>query len=76
MTLEEAKRVVEAVSSKLDDNANIIWGAQLTPDLQNTVRAMLVITGVKSPQIFGPARTLSSKRRGELEDNLGIEFVD
>ena len=76
MTLEEAKKVVEAVSSKLDENANIIWGAQLTPDLQNTVRAMLVITGVKSPQIFGPARTLSSKRRGELEDNLGIEFVD
>jgi len=76
MTLEEAKKVVEAVSTKLDDRANIIWGAQLTPDLQNTVRVMLVITGVKSPQIFGPARTLSAKRREELEENLGIEFVD
>ncbi|MBD3262844.1 cell division protein FtsZ [Candidatus Woesearchaeota archaeon] len=76
MTLDEAKKVVEQVSTKLDDNANIIWGAQLTPDLQNTVRAMLVITGVQSPQIFGPARTLGTKRREELEDNLGIEFVD
>ena len=37
MTLDEAKKVVEQVSTKLDDNANIIWGAQLTPDLQNTI---------------------------------------
>jgi cell division protein FtsZ len=76
MSLEEAKRVVEAVSAKLDDKANIIWGAQLTPDLQNTIRAMLVITGVKSSQIFGPKHTFSAKRRAELSSNLGIEFVD
>jgi len=76
MSLDEAKKVVEAVSAKLDDKANIIWGAQLTPDLQNTIRAMLVITGVKSPQIFGPKHTFSAKRRAELSSNLGIEFVD
>lgn len=72
MTLDEAKKVVEAVSSKLDDKANIIWGAQLSPDLQNTIRAMLVVTGVKSPQIFGPKRTFSSKRKEEMEKDLGI----
>jgi len=76
MTLDEAKKVVEAVSSKLDDKANVIWGAQLSPDLQNTIRAMLVVTGVKSPQIFGPKRTYSDKRKEEMEKDLGIEFVD
>jgi len=76
MTLDEAKKVVEAVSSKLDDKANIIWGAQLSPDLQNTIRTMLVVTGVKSPQIFGPKRTFSSKRKEEMEKDLGIEFID
>ena len=76
MTLDEAKKVVEAITSKLDENANIIWGAQLSPDLQDTIRAMLVITGVKSPQIFGPKRTFSAKRKEELEKNLGIEFID
>jgi cell division protein FtsZ len=76
MSLDEAKKVVEAVSAKLDDKANIIWGAQLTPDLQNTIRAMLVITGVKSSQIFGPKQTFSARRRSELSTNLGIEFVD
>jgi len=76
MTLDEAKKVVEAISSKLDDKANIIWGAQLSPDLQNTIRTMLVITGVKSPQIFGPKKTFTAKRKEELEKNLGIEFID
>lgn len=76
MSLEEAKKVVEAVSEKLDDTAKIIWGAQLSPDLQNTIRAMLVIVGVRSPQIFGPRRTYSDKRREDLSADLGIEFVD
>ncbi len=75
MSLEEAKKVVETISSKLSDNAKIIWGAQLTPDLQNSIRAMLVVTGVKSPQIFGPKKTFSSKRKEELENNLGIDFI-
>jgi cell division protein FtsZ len=76
MSLEEAQKVVEAVSEKLDDNAKIIWGAQLSPDLQNTLRAMLVIVGVKSPQIFGPRRTYSDKKRTDLAEHLGIDFVD
>ncbi len=76
MTLEEAKKVVEAVSNKLAPEASIIWGAQLSPDLQNTVRAMLVVTGVQSPQIFSPKKTFTDKKKTELEQNLGIEFVD
>jgi len=76
MSLDVAKKVVEAVSSKLDDTAKIIWGAQLAPELQNSIRTMLVVVGVKSPQIFGPRRTFSDKRRTDLAKDLGIEFVD
>ncbi len=76
MTLDEAKKVIETVTARLDDSAKIIWGAQLSPDLQNSVRAMLVIVGVKSSQIFGPKRTFSDKRREDLADDLGIDFVD
>ncbi|MBW2999433.1 cell division protein FtsZ, partial [Candidatus Woesearchaeota archaeon] len=54
MTLEEARRVVEAISDRLDEDAKIIWGAQISDDLQGTIRTMLIITGVKSSQIFGP----------------------
>jgi len=76
MTLDEAQKVVQAVSSKLDDKATIIWGAQISPELQNSIRSMLVVTGVKSSQIFGPKQTLSAKRKTELSTNLGIEFID
>jgi cell division protein FtsZ len=43
MTLEEARKVVETISEKLDDDARIIWGAQISEDLQNTIRAMLLL---------------------------------
>ena len=76
MTLEEARTVVETVSSKLSDTANIIWGAQIYEDLTNTIRAMLIITGVQSPQIFGPARKTGDKRKTEIENELGIQFLD
>ncbi|MFH1408307.1 MAG: cell division protein FtsZ [Nanoarchaeota archaeon] len=76
MTLAEAKKVVEAVSEKLDDDARIIWGAQISDDMANTIRTMLIVTGVKSSQIFGPSMQLSTKRKKEVENELGIEFID
>ncbi len=76
MSLDEARKIVEEVCNKISPQANIIWGAQIAPDLKNTIRAMLVVTGVKSPQIFGPKRTFSDKRREALEENLGIDFVE
>ena len=75
MTLDEASRVVATVSDKLDKDANVIWGAQISEDMGNTIRAMLIITGVQSPQIRG-AKTLYSVKKKEKEDELGIEFVD
>ncbi len=75
MTLDEARAVVETVSNKLDEDANVIWGAQISEDMGNTLRAMLIITGVKSPQIMGAKGSPEVKKR-EKEDELGIEFVD
>ncbi len=79
MTLSEAKAIVQRVSEKLDEDAKIIWGAQISEDLENTVRAMLIVTGVHSPQIFGSSRTkrkVSEGKKKEIEDELGIEFMD
>ncbi len=75
MTLDEARKVVESVAQHLDAEAKIIWGAQIYKDLQRTIRVMLVITGVKSDQIFGKAKTSVDKKRKEIENELGIEFV-
>ncbi|MBT5023590.1 cell division protein FtsZ [Candidatus Woesearchaeota archaeon] len=76
MTLDEARRIVEEISEKLDENAKIIWGAQIYDDLKDVIRVMLIVTGVKSNQIFGPGRSISAKKREEIENELGIEFVD
>lgn len=74
MTLEEARKVVENVSEKLDDDARMIWGAQISDDLQGSIRVLLVVTGVKSPQIIGK-RTMTDRKK-EAESELGITFVD
>jgi cell division protein FtsZ len=74
MTLEEARKIVETVSDKLDPDAKIIWGAQVSEDLRDTIRTLLIVTGVRSKQIFGPERKVD--KRKEMETELGIEFVD
>lgn len=76
MTLDEARKVVETVSDKLDEDARVIWGAQIQDDMSGVLRAMLIITGVKSNQIFGPNRTISKEKQAEIENELGIEFID
>ena len=76
MTLEEARKVVETVSSRLDEDARIIWGAQIYKDLENTIRTMVVITGVRSAQIFGSKATTVDRKKKQIESELGIEFVD
>ncbi len=73
MTLEEARRVVETISRKLDEEARIIWGAQISEDLGSAIKVLLIVTGVKSAQIFGK-KTKVGKPRKEIEQELGIEF--
>jgi len=75
MTLDEAKEVVEAVSSRLDENAQVIWGAHITDDMDTVIRTLLIVTGVKSPQIFGPRTRTTDRRKKEIENDLGIEFI-
>ncbi|HIH39289.1 TPA: cell division protein FtsZ [Candidatus Woesearchaeota archaeon] len=76
MTLDEARKIVETVSETLDEDARIIWGAQISEDLSGVVRALLIITGVKSSQIFGPKKRVTREKQREIENELGIEFVD
>ncbi len=76
LTLNEARQVVETISSKLSEDARIIWGAQIYEDLDNVLRVMLIVTGVRSPQIFGRGRKLVDAAKKEMANELGIDFVD
>jgi cell division protein FtsZ len=76
LTLTEAEQVVQVVSERLDPRANIIWGAQIEEDLKGLLRVMLVITGVKSKQIFGAEEVARPGRETDLKKELGIDFLE
>jgi cell division protein FtsZ len=71
MTMEEAEGVVQEVYSRVDPNARIIWGAQIDPAMQNKMRTLLVVTGVRSPQIYGCNEKLTPKVQKQFE----IDFL-
>jgi len=77
MTLQDARVVMEAVSDKLDPNARIIWGARIDPEMQDLIRVMLVVTGLKpQKQILGPEGVEEKKvYRNKMEKEYGIDFV-
>lgn len=75
LSLKEAQDVVTAVSEKLDEEAKVIWGAQVIKELGDSLRSMIIVTGVQSPQIFGPEDTYREEYTKEIEKELGIEFV-
>jgi cell division protein FtsZ len=53
MSIEEAEGVVEYISEQVGSEARIIWGASVNPEFGKKMETMLVVTGVKSDQIFG-----------------------
>ncbi|MGC8817046.1 MAG: cell division protein FtsZ [Candidatus Hadarchaeum sp.] len=53
LTLEEAQKIVAKVAEALDSDAHIIWGAQISQEMKNSVRVMVVLSGVHSPYVAG-----------------------
>ena len=75
MTLDDAKKIVECVSCNLDEDAKIIWGAQVVPDFKKVIKTMVVITGVEGENIRGKARIVEKERKEKIDNELGIEFI-
>jgi len=64
MTVSEAEKTAEIVQARISPNARIIWGAAVDPSIQHTLRVMLILTGVKSKQIYGPGEVLRGREAG------------
>lgn len=67
MTVEEAEGALEEVHTRIDPAARIIWGVQICEELKNKIRTLLIVTGVKSEQIYG--------KREKWKEEYGIEIV-
>ncbi|MBI2233343.1 MAG: cell division protein FtsZ [Candidatus Aenigmarchaeota archaeon] len=79
VTIRECQKIVESVSTRLSPEAKIIWGAQIVKELGDSIRTMLIVTGVNAPRIYTPqkvAATVATGKRKEIEKVFGIDFVD
>ncbi|MFO7619222.1 MAG: cell division protein FtsZ [Thermoplasmata archaeon] len=68
MSIAEAEQVAEVVQTRISSNARIIWGAAVDPALEGMIRVMIVITGVKSNQMFAK----HDVRRGK---DIGVDLI-
>jgi cell division protein FtsZ len=68
MSIGDAQKVAEMIQAKVSPNARIIWGASVDPALDNRIRVMVVITGVKSKNILGPKESRSVK-------SMNVDFI-
>ncbi|TET64560.1 cell division protein FtsZ [Candidatus Bathyarchaeota archaeon] len=59
MTIEEANRVGEIVTEMMDENALVIWGARVNPELDGMLKVTLVMTGVKSQHLMSGFGTIA-----------------
>lgn len=76
MSLDECKSIIETVGNQLSPDAKLIWGAQISPDMEKSLRVLLIVTGVKSAQILGHGEPMESIKHKEIEEELGIEFFE
>ena len=76
MTLDDVSRIGELVTEKMDQDANVIWGARVSEDMKGKLCVMTIMTGVSSPWILGKK---DKKREGfekkRMGKELGIEIL-
>ncbi len=73
LTIAEAEKAAQLVGEKINPQARIIWGCSIEPELEKTVRVLLVITGVKSKAFLGKE---SSSSRGGSSASAADEDID
>ena len=68
LTLKEAEGIADNITERLDDSANVIWGARIQEEYKGKVRVMAIMTGVKSAQVLGPTtQKQADKSRASLD---------
>jgi cell division protein FtsZ len=85
MTLDEISKIGELVTEAMDEDANVIWGARVSDDMEGKIQVMTIMTGVKSEWITGKDDRRSRQQarekeapkpqRVEEEDGFGIEII-
>lgn len=72
LTLGEAERCAQEIRERINPYARIIWGATVDQTMGNELRVLLVLTGVKSQQIFGA----TAHQQMRTMRNRSLEFIN
>ncbi len=75
ITIREAQQIAETISSKLSSEARIIWGVQVDKSLGDSIRTLIVVTGVKSSQLFSQEKGERTRKK-DIEKILGVDFLE
>ncbi len=76
ITIRDCQKIVETVATKLNPDARIIWGAQIIKELGDSIRTMIVVTGVNSPALFAPQKVYTQEKKKDIEKLFGIDFIE
>lgn len=63
MSVMEAQRAAELIQKQINPSAKLIWGASIDPELENKVKVLVVLTGVKSPYILDGKQSLADMKK-------------
>ena len=61
MTISKAQRAAEIVTSSVNERARIIWGCSIDPEIQGTIKILLIVTGAGSKYMYGKGGATTSK---------------
>lgn len=76
LTLDEVSKIGEIVTEALDPDAQVIWGARISEDMNHKIRVMTIITGVSSPYVLGKVDYAQQSRNAKkFGEELGIEMI-
>lgn len=64
MTVAESESIVKEIYGKINTSARVIWGAQIDPQLDEVMRTMIILVGVRSPQVLGKPKKEPRKVHG------------
>ncbi|MFX1367931.1 MAG: cell division protein FtsZ [Promethearchaeota archaeon] len=75
LQLAEAKRVVELVTEQVNPGAEIIYGALISPELEDRIRVTIIASGVNSPYVFDNTDRVTPLA-DDLKSDLGLHRLD
>ncbi len=75
LQLAEAKRVVELVTEQVNPGAEIIYGALISPELEDRIRVTIIASGVNSPYVLDNTDRVTPLA-DDLKSDLGLHRLD